>query len=127
LFGFIIKYFNTIHPGLCESFATDIIHFLQSKLHTQKTHISTIKVYYNNKTISCIVRVKFDNQYVKELPDDYFYFFINCYQRDITIYGQKLQESLSVKENCIIWIHENNVLTYYPERGIMDNLSKQWE
>ena len=114
-------------PALRESFADDIMHFLQSKLHTQKQHLNTIKVYYNNNTISCIVRIAFDNHYVKDLPNDYFYFYINCYQSDVTICGQKLHESLSIKENCIIWIHENKVLKYYPEKGIMAYLSKRLE
>jgi hypothetical protein len=110
---------------LCDSFVNDIVHFLWSKLKVQKNQLSDIKIYYNHKTISCIVRVKFDIKIAQELPEDYFYFFVNCYQSDITIYGQKLQDSLSDNENYITWINENKVLKFYPENRITNILSSK--
>ena len=110
--------------GICKG--RYIFYFLRIKLKVQKNHISNIKVFYNHKTISPIVQVKFDNKIVQELPDHYFYFFINCYQIDITIYVQKLQDTISYRENYIKWIQDNKVLKFYPELEVKKKLYEKF-
>lgn len=125
MLNYIKKYFKTVPSGISESFADDIIRYLYNTLKIQKNHLSEIKIYYNNETISCIVRLKFDDRYVKGMTNDYYYFLINCFQSEVNTYGQDFQDTLSDDHKKIIWIHENKILKFYPEQTIMNILSEK--
>lgn len=129
MLNFLRKYFISENLELYESFANDINHFLISKLNISQTQIKSIKVFYNDNTISCIVQIIFKIQDSKELREDYFYFHVNCYQSEISQYGQKFQDTLSVSKGHITWINENKILKFYHENSIdiiiNSKLSKQ--
>jgi hypothetical protein len=125
MFNFFKTYFKSNDTKIYENFVTDIIDYLYKELKIQKNYLSEIKVYHNESSISCIVRLKFDDQYVKGMKNEFFYFLINCYQSEVTVYGQSLQNSLSDNETEIVWIHENEVLKFHPKKAIMKMLSEK--
>lgn len=124
IFNLLNKYTKSKDPEINKAFVNDIIEFLFKKLKVHKNHLSEIKVFYNHATISCIVKVKFDNRFVKEMTNDYMYFLINCYQSEVTVYGKSLQNVLSDKDTEITWIFENQVHKFYPDTNIMYLLSE---
>lgn len=120
----IKKYFTNTPPTIGETLINDITEYLFKKLNVNKGQLCEIKIYYNDDSYSCIVRLKFDELYLKNSAG-YFYFLVNYYQSEITIYGQVLQDSICDDNKKITWIHENKILKYYPEPKMMLMLSER--
>jgi len=112
-------------PQEAEWFATYARHVLYEKINARKEYISVIKAFYNSSIKSTILRITLDIKYHLDIQNQPLYIMLDYNAREMSRSGHNFESSISDKDRSIQWIHNNELLTFYPDNNIMSVLSKK--
>lgn len=97
---------------------------LYNKINARKEYISVIKAFYSSIIKSCILRITLDPRYNLGIHKP-LYIMLDYEAKEMNRSGQHFEESLSDKGKFIQWIHNNEVLAFYPDNNIMHLLAQK--
>jgi hypothetical protein len=108
-----------------EWFAKKALQILYSDVRFSHDQISVIKAYYNETVKSSIIRVKFGKRSSLSFTDSFHYFLLDFRIKEKRFEGTDFENSISDKESFVVWINDNEVLTFYPDNNIMSLLASK--
>lgn len=124
MIGLFSKY-TLSNTQQAEWFAKYARYVLYEKINARKEYISAIKAFYNSVIESCILRITIDEKYALGSKDQPLYIMLDYKNKEMSHSGRNFESSISDKDASVQWIHNNELLTFYPDNNIMSVLSKK--